>query len=169
MTTENTTWRRVPRTIHTRAWRLLVWVLLASAPAVAQAQEPYVDARACAPLATLERSRQQLEWLREQREAGIARLPTPQHLRLALESLYRWSWHWLARWEAQRQAIEGQCARASQLRSEPGFTREAPVTWSYAPYRRYPDPSWDPFSAPPPAPRVYPGQRIWMYPPYARR
>jgi hypothetical protein len=157
------------RTVRASARGLLVAALLVVAPAVARAQEPYVDARFCSPLATLERSRQQVEWLREQREAGIARLPTPQHQRLATESLYRWYWHWLARWEAQRQAIEGQCARASQLRSEPGYTREAPLTWTYAPYQRYPDQSWDPFSAPPPVQRIYPGQRIRVYRPYARR
>jgi hypothetical protein len=143
----------------------------------------------CPELRAIDMTRQQIEWLRENREAGIARLPTAQHQRLALESLYRWYRYRLARLDAVRQQVEARCARASQLRSEGGLTRQAwpaeaapddpfsPVYRTpspapqapamYRPYARYPDPSLDPFVYQP-APRVYPGQRIWSYPPYRR-
>jgi hypothetical protein len=172
-----------------RPTRLIHGLVLAATltlPGVAWAQD------GCPELRTIDRTRQQVEWLRDNREAGIARLPTAQHQRLALESLYRWYWYRVARLEADRRDVEARCARANQLRSEGGLTRQAwpaqpaaddpfsptspagPVgppqrPAMYPAYPRYPDPgSWDPFVYQPPPPRVYPGQRVWTYPPYRR-
>lgn len=165
--------------------RLLVAAALLALPAVVGAQGY------CPELRTIDITQQQIEALRENRDAGIARLQTPQHQRLALESLYRWYWHRLARLEAQRRDVEAQCQRASQVRSDDGYARQAwppppavddpfapapsPAPWAapqrpamYPPYARYPDGStWDPFVYRP-TPRVYPSQRVWTYPPYRR-
>jgi hypothetical protein len=157
----------------------------------ARAQD--VGPSSCPELTTIDQTRERIELLHENREAGIARLPTAQHQRLALESLYRWYWQRVARLDAQRRQVEGLCARAAQVRGDDGFTRVAqppaqpapddpfapmpvpaptgrpqqPAT--YPPYARYPEPStWDPFSDPPPPARVYPRQRVRTYPPYRR-
>jgi hypothetical protein len=171
--------------VGARVRSVVVAAAMLALPAVARAQ---VD---CPELRTIDMTRQQIEMLRENRQAGIDRLPTAQHQRLALESLYRWYWHRVARLEAQRRAVEASCYNATRLRNEGPFTRQAlppePVAddpfspWRspvpagpqqqpamYPPYARYPDPNWDPFAYTPPPPRRYPGQRVWTYRPYRR-
>jgi hypothetical protein len=117
----------------------------------------------CPQLATIEMTRQRLETLREQREAGIDRLPTSQHQRLALESLYRWYWPNLARLENDRIQAEANC-RASQLRQDSPLTRASPLP---EPLPAQPDPFRPPIAPPYAPPAAAPPTA--MYPPYARR
>ena len=171
--------------VTTRVRRVVLTVAMLALPGVARAQWD------CPELRTIDMTRQQIEQLRVNREAGIDRLPTAEHRRLANESLYRWYWHRVARLEAQRRAVETSCANASRLRDEGPFTRQAqpptaapddpfspwrppqplgpqPQPAMYPPYARYPDPNWDPFVYTPPPPRAYPGQRVWTYRSYPR-
>lgn len=149
-------------------WLLPVVALLV-APHAAHAQGIGVS---CPQLVTLDRTQQQLDALRADREAGIDRLPTARHQRLALEGLYRWYWPRLAEIEQQRRRAEADC-RAASLRGEEPMTRVAPLpppgpttndpfappTWQqpsgyppparYPAYPRYPDVNGsDPFSQP---------------------
>jgi hypothetical protein len=158
--------------------RPIVLIALLSIAQGAAAQE--VNQANCPQLRTIEMTRQQIEVLRAQREAGIDRLPTAQHQRLALDSLYRWYWPRLARLEQQRAEMEAFCYRSMQMRQDDSVTRAAPLPQepypTQQPYEyRYPYPN-DPFSGGygrdpyyvPQTPYArYPAPR--MYPPYRSR
>jgi hypothetical protein len=155
-----------------RARKLLpVLVVMALSGAhAAGAQE--LNAANCPQLMTIERSRQEIESIRAQREAAIDRLPTAQHQRLALESLYRWYWPRLARLEEQRRQVEGYCYRGAQVRPDYGATRVAPLPQYQNQRPQYQNPyPTDPFSSGDPrfAPPMYPYQGGWTYSPYANQ
>lgn len=138
---------------------LLLMCLTVSRGAAAQELSPYN----CPQLRTIEMTRQRIEALRAQREAGIDRLPTARHQQLANESLYRWYWARLARLEDQQRQVEQYC-RSAQIRPEAGITRMSPLPEPY-PY------STDPFGGYPPQaePQMYPYRDGWTYSPYANR
>lgn len=110
---------------------LTAMVVVIGGAAVAQAQS--VNGMPCPQLLTVEKTRQTIEMLRADREAGIDRLP-PAYQRAALESLYRWYWPRLARLEAQQAQVEANC-RAAQLRQDESLTRESPRYHVYGPFR----------------------------------
>jgi hypothetical protein len=148
----------------------LALVAVSAVPGLAQS----ITAANCRPLATIERSRQQVEAIRADREAGIDRLPTAEHRELANRSLYQWYWARLASFDAQTAQAEAYC-RGELLRQEEALTRVAPLpepappdpfasasgnpyrpgyvpppTAMYPPYPRYPSPMDrpDPFTGP---------------------
>jgi hypothetical protein len=69
-------------------------------------------------------TRQRVEALRADREAGIDRLPTAEHRRLAERSLLQWYWARLAELDRQEAQAEAAC-RAEQLRQDEDITRVA--------------------------------------------
>jgi hypothetical protein len=147
-------------------------LLLVGGAGAADAQE--LNFADCPQLRTIEMSRQQIESLRAQREAGIDRLPTAQHQRLALESLYRWYWPRIARLDQQQREIEAYCYRTAQVRSDYGATRMSPLPEYQDPRAQYQyqNPyANDPFSRTDPryAPPMYPYQGGWTYSPYANQ